>query len=464
MGSEIDSTYFRHDDWPRFARRLRDETAALEARVAAGEHSSRGSVGGFEIEAWLCDARMRPVPRNYTFLQRFGSRLATMELAQFNFELNNTPRQLQGNAFGAFTDEMHRSCRKANRVAESMGIRTLSIGILPTARPGDFGLEHMSQMKRYKALNDQVIKERLGRPIELDITGAKEHLHLRDDSVMFESAATSFQIHTQVPLAWAHHYYNASILLSAPMVAVSANAPFLFGKALWQETRIPLFEQAVDTGQARVSFGSGFARECLMECFAENLDAYDVLLPILFDDDGTYPHLRLHNGTIWRWNRPLIGFDDDGTPHFRIEHRVMAAGPTLTDMLANAAFYYGAAHRLCRDLPGDDFATARHNFYTAARQGLEALVIWEGESVPVSTLILETLLPLAESGLHDLGIDAADIRRYLGIIEARTRCGRNGAQWQCAYTEKYGRDFERMMLAYHRHQQAGEPVHTWEVA
>lgn len=470
MGTEIGSTFFKKDDWASFSRRLRQETELLKQRVAAGEHSKSLPIGGFEIEAWLCDRAMRPVPLNDLFLERFKNELATMELAKFNFELNNTPCKLTRDAFTVFAKEMHSTCLRASALADAMRIRALTIGILPTLKPSDFNTENMSRMKRYEALNTQIFQERGGRPVELDIAGVYESLQMRHDSVMLEAAATSFQIHTQVPFERAHHYYNASILASAPMVAVSANSPFLFGRQLWHETRIPLFEQAVDTGEGmnRVSFGSGFAQKSLVECFEENVRAYDILLPILFDEETEpFSHLRLHNGTIWRWNRPLIGFDDDGTLHFRIEHRVMPAGPSLVDMLANAAFYYGVATVLSdASAEGEtacDFATARRNFYEAARSGLDAEIRWEGEALPVKTLILETLLPKARKGLEQLGIDANDIDHYLDIIEARTRTGRNGAHWQMAYANLHGRDMGKMARAYWHHQQTGEPVHTWEI-
>ena len=470
MGTEIGHTYFENDDWPEFAERLARETETLRQVVAAGKHSKSVPVGGFEIEAWLCDAGMRPAPRNAEYLECLNSELAMMELAKFNFELNNTPQPLSGDAFARFSDEMHRTCRRANRTAESMGIRALTIGILPTVEPGDFCMENMSQMKRYEALNAQIFKERFGRPVELDIAGEHEALKLSHDSVMLEAGATSFQIHTQVPFAQAHHYYNASILASAPMVAVSANSPFLFGKQLWHETRIPLFEQAVDTGEglSRVSFGSGFAKENLLECFEENARAYDILLPILFDAESEpFGHLRLHNGTIWRWNRPLIGFDGDGALHFRIEHRVMPAGPSLIDMLANAAFYYGVAAMLTETCAGGEapceFETAQRNFYGAARSGLGAEIVWNGRSLPVQKLILDELLPLAETGLNVLGIDGTDAAHYLGIIEARVRSSQNGAGWQIGFAQRHGRDMRKMTEAYWRHQQTGEPVHTWEI-
>lgn len=467
MGDEIASTRFQGDDWSTFHRRLIDETRRLHALFDAKACSSRPPVGGFEIEAWLTDTQMRPAPRNSDFLKRLGSDLATTELAQFNIELNNTPRSLQGDAFKQFAKEMHATCRKVNTVASTMGLRAMTMGILPTIRPGDLSEANMSQMRRYRALNQQVLKARDFRPLHLHITADAGDLLLEYDSVMLEAAATSFQVHTQVPYAEAHHYYNASIIASAATVAVCANSPYLFDRQLWHETRIPLFEQSVDTGEGerRVSFGTDFARESIMECFDENVELFDTLLPILYDDKQTLSHLRLHNGTIWRWNRPLIGFDADGTVHFRVEHRVMSAGPSLVDMLANAAFYYGVAMVLKSECAqgrlASDFTTAKNDFYEAARYGLGAVVSWEGEKVRIDELVLEHLLPMAKDGLGRLGLDGME--HYLDIIRERVSSGQNGAAWQLAYVKRYGEDMKQLSDAYWRHQQEGRPVHEWEI-
>ncbi len=471
MGTEIKQTHFTAEAWSRFSARLAQETALLEACYRSGKCSGHSPVGGFEIESWLLDKRMRPVGENVSFLERFDSDLATYELATFNFELNNTPLPLQGRVFHDFLKEMRALCHHATTVTEEMGIRLLNIGTLPTLKQSDLCIANMSPMKRYHALNEQILRERNGRDIVLDIASEKAHLTLTHSSMMMESATTSFQIHTQVPFDKAHHYYNASILASAATVALSANAPLLFGKQLWHETRIPLFEQSVDTGEGlkRVSFGSGFARESIMECFRENLEKYDILLPIEFDSEaGLFEHLQLHNGTIWRWNRPLVGFDGDGTPHFRIEHRVMPSGPTLVDMLANAAFYYGLEIKLAEACEAGefvcDFDTAEENFYAAAREGLESRAEWNGEQLPVRQLILEQLLPLAREGLEILSIDPSESAAYLSIIEERAQTGQNGAAWQLAYLARYGEDMERLTHAYWQHQQEGDPVHTWEIA
>ncbi|MCF6207374.1 MAG: hypothetical protein L3J47_10860 [Sulfurovum sp.] len=470
MGTEIGQIHFSREAYARFSKRLAEETELLAQKAAGGASSSRSPVGGFEIEAWLVDKNMRPVNVNKEFLAACNSELATMELAKFNFEINNTPQVLYGDAFKKFAKEMKQTCEHAHKVAGSMGISTLAIGILPTLRREDFCLENMSEMKRYRALNEQVLRERDGRALQIDIEGEEEGLHFAHHSVMLEAAATSFQIHTQVGYDMVHHYYNASMIASAATVAVSANSPYLFGKKLWHETRIPIFEQSVDTGEGkkRVSFGSGFADESILECFRENIEDYDVLIPVSYESEHEkFEHLKLHNGTIWRWNRPLVGADADGTMHFRIEHRVMAAGPTLVDMLANAMFYYGVAMMLTGDLTEGkfpcDFQTAESNFYAAAREGLACHVVWEGEEVALRELILERFLPMAREGMTLLEIDREDADFYLGIIEARVKNGQNGAAWQMKYIAKHGRDMQKMTEAYWRHQQQGYPVHTWEV-
>jgi len=399
------------------------------------------------------------------------------ELAQFNIELNTEPAALQGHALSSIERQLQATWDHCEAVASGLDERLLMIGIPATLREESLCLAAMSRMVRYRALNEQVLRSRKGRPLVLDIQG-EEHLRIEHHDVMLESAATSFQLHLQVAPERAARYFNASIIASAPLVAVSANAPFLFGKELWDETRIPLFEQAVDVGGfdgaafgpiRRVSFGSGYVRGSLLELFEENLAHYPVLLAERMETEpGSMSHVRLHNGTIWRWNRPLIGFDDDGTPHLRIEHRVIPSGPSLADGVANAAFYYGLAEALATTgtapESGLEFDLARDNFYNAARHGLRAQLRWPGSERRhgLAGLVLEQLLPMAEQGLTALGLEGRDIRHYLGIIEARVATGRNGAQWQREFVARHGRDWGQLMQAYYQHQGSRRPVHEWE--
>jgi len=292
---------------------------------------------------------------------------------------------------------------------------------------------------------------------------------------MLESAATSFQLHLQMDQRGAVRAYNAAIVLSAPMVAVSANSPYLFGYDLWDETRIALFEQAVSVctdescSEARVTFGHGYARNSLLECFIENRERYPVLLPETLDaDPALFSHLRLHNGTIWRWNRPLVGFDRDGRPHLRIEHRVIPSGPSLIDAMANAALFFGLACELSHAPEAPEarlgFMQAKENFYAAARHGLRARVRWlNGNEVDLQSLLRDELVPLARRGLQAQAIDPDDIELYMGVIEARLRNGRNGSAWQRAYVTKHGRDMRALAAAYRERQRGGKPVHEWEI-
>ncbi|HKJ76914.1 MAG TPA: glutamate--cysteine ligase [Gammaproteobacteria bacterium] len=475
MGQEIHGERFSKRDFDAFRRRLEQETALLESWFAEGRFSERHSIGGFELEAWLVDGKNRPAPVNDRLLPLLDEALVTPELSRFNIELNSTPRVLEGAVFDRMAEELEGNWRRCREAAARLGVDLVMTGILPTVEESELTLENMSGMVRYRALNEQVLRLRAGRPLTLDIQGI-EHLHTQHRDVMLEAATTSFQIHLQLDQARAARYFNAAVLLSGPMVAATANAPFLFGKRLWRETRIPLFERAVDVGGMegaafgpvkRVTFGTGYVRRSLFELFRENVEHYPVLLPAQLDAPvEELPHLRLHNGTIWRWNRPLVGFDEDGTPHLRVEHRVVPAGPTVADSIANAALFFGLVHALAgeREPPEQrlEFAAARENLYAAAKHSLDARLTWlDGKNGNAAELFRERLLPLARRGLRDLAVNGADIERYLGIIEERVRTRQTGAEWQIRYLDRHGCDFNALVGAYRERQVRGRPVHEW---
>ncbi len=472
MGQEITRIEFTLEDFARFQQKLTLETGRLSRLERQKALSVSPPVGGFEIEAWLVDEQMRPAPVNDRYLKLLSDPLASAELARFNVELNNLPRPLEADALRRFHHDLEGIWRHSCQTARRLRIHLLMIGILPTLRQSDLTLANMSPLNRYQALNEQILRLR-GQPLHLEITG-HEHLECIHDDVMLESAATSFQIHLQAPLERTVALYNASIMASAATVATGANSPYLFGKDLWAETRIPVFEQSIDIGGygdaihgplQRVGFGSNYARERLTEVFEENLAHFPALLPILFDDPAEqFPHLRLHNGTIWRWNRPLVGFDEDGTPHFRIEHRVLPAGPTLADMIANATLYYGLAEALSQETTLLPFAQARDNFYLAAMHGWDAHVIWfGGQHWRLRKLLLEELIPLAREGLQQLKINHRDSEYYLDIIRQRVSADQNGSQWQRRFIAAHGKDFSRLSQTYLHYQQRGKPVHTWPI-
>jgi len=470
MGQEIGESRFSVSDFAEFERRLAMETELLEAWLGDRAFSVSPPMGGFELEAWLVDAEARPAGVNERFLARLDDPLVVSELARFNVELNGAPQRLEGDALTRLHGSLHALMGRCQQVAGELACRIAMVGILPTARNTDFSLASMSPLQRYAALNEQVLRLRRGSPVVVDIKGVNR-LRMTHHDVMLEAAATSFQVHLKVDAAHAARYCNASKILSAPMVAVAANSPFLFDHDLWAETRVPLFEQSVSVGGTdhvqRVTFGLGYVGESILECFTANRDRFPVLLPHLMDEPPeSLAHLRLHNGTIWRWNRPLIGFDSDGTPHLRIEHRVVPSGPTVSDSIANAALYFGAVQALaCRETPPEGelaFEVARHNFYEAARQGLDARVTWlDGTRMSMRELCLEEILPLAGRGLAELGISESEIGDWLGVVEGRLVSGQNGAIWQRRFLARYGPDFRRLVEAYLERQLTDLPVHEW---
>lgn len=477
MGQEISNSHFTEQDFRSFNACLQRETAVLESWFRDHRFADDPSIGGFELEAWLVDAEGNPAPINRNYLELLNDPLVVPELSVFNIEFNTPERRLEGTALSQMHQALGTLWTRCDRRAEELNARLAMVGILPTVRDQDLTLANMSRMVRYRALNEQVLRMRQGKPLQLDIRGM-ETLCAEHWNVMMEAATTSFQIHLQIKESEAVSFFNAAIIISAPMVAATANSPYLFGKNLWDETRIPLFEQAVavggdiaggDPAYRRVTFGSGYLKESMREIFRENLEHYPPLLPQCMEGPPeALKHVRLHNGTIWRWNRPLIGFDQDGTPHVRIEHRVVPAGPSVIDTIANAALFYGLVHALAKDSVAPEkclsFAQSRANFYGAARDGLRARVVWlDGKRIALQPLLLETLLPLARRGLKGLDIDKADIDNYLGVIQARVATGRTGAHWQRAFTARHGLCMKALTEAYLKCQQGGLPVHEWEL-
>ncbi len=472
MGQEIGETHFEQRDFERFRTALERETALLGDWLTAGRCDASPFIVGFELEAWLLDHAALPYPANEDYLKRLASPLVVPELSKFNVELNGTPQPLRAGAFRRLEEELAATWRRCLSVAHEMDGTLLAIGTLPTIRARDLTLASMSPRNRYYALNEQVLKARGGHPLRIRIDG-RESLALEHNDVMLEAAATSFQVHLQAPAPRLARYHNASAILSAPLVAIAANSPFLFGRDLWDETRIPLFEQAIDLGLTpddhlhRVTFGSGYVKSTPLEVFEENLRVFPVLLPTRFEGaTERMNHLRLHNGTIWRWNRLLVDFDERDQPHMRIEQRVMAAGPTIVDMIANAALYVGAAHFLAERprAPEADlgFGVAHENFYRAARHGLAAELTWiGGRSIDARTLVLDEIVPMAAEGLTRLGIDPSESTRYLDIVTQRARTGQNGAQWQRDHAARHGRDWNKLVADYLEHQRGAAPVHEW---
>jgi hypothetical protein len=474
VGDEIDHRFFDATDFSEFRRRLDDETELLGELFARDEFSRRGDVAGLELEAWLVQDDGNPAPCNDAYLATLNNPLVVPALASFNVELNASPSALTGRVFSRLDDELSATWAACRRTADETGCHLVTIGILPTVDEQMLSTNYMSRMVRYQSLNDRVMALRDGRPVVLAIEGHPELTVTRPD-VMLEAAATSFQIHLQCRPERSVDDFNASLVASGPMVAASANSPFLFGQALWEETRIPLFEQAVNVGEryaSRVTFGSDYAHDSLLEIFEENRNDHLILIPAVKDEAATkFSHLRLHNGTLWRWNRPLIGFDFDGRVHLRIEHRVVPAGPTIKDCMANAAFYFGLVRGFGLDSTHVSkrltFTQTRDNFYTCARHGLDARVCWPHKlgvrQRSVQELIADELLPLARRGLQSANIPTTEIDEYLGVVAARVDSGQTGAAWQRSWVRLHGKDWHGLVREYRKRQDEGEPVHTWDL-
>ena len=475
MGQAINAQHFRHEDFERFRVRLKHETNLLHDWVEADRFDRSAPMAGLELEAWLIHPDGRPAARNEDYLQAVNRVDVVTELARFNVEINAAPQPVTDAGLELLHAQLLDTWSYCRSVAQTLGLDLVSIGILPTLEDRDLCPANMSNSDRYRALNEQVLRQRHGQLIELEIAGI-ETLRTAHRDVMLEAGTTSLQGHLQVTPETAVRCFNASIIASAATVALSANSPYLFGRRLWEETRIPLFEQAVPVGThdagireclPRVSFGTGYASWSLVEVFRKNTERFPIMLPIVLEQDADrLAHLRLQNGTIWRWNRPLIGFNDQGTPHLRIEHRVMAAGPTVADMMANLVFYYGLVAALAAEsIPPEaclPFAAARDNFYAAARQGLNASVMSaDGSQKQLGQQIVAELLPAAHLGLQLLGASGEYTSRALEIIEQRARSGRTGSHWQSAFAERHGHDRELLTLEYAARQRTETPVHEW---
>jgi len=470
MGQEISDSNFDDAAFDEFRDRLDTETSLLSNWLAQGRLQSSARRFGFEIEGWLVDAQARPAPYNREFLAAVDDPYVVAELALFNFEINSDPEVLAAGALDAMHQSLVARWRRCQHAAKGFGLRPVMTGILPTVRSTDLSLKNMSPLQRYQAINDQIFRLRHGAPIEIDIAG-EERLQHRHEDVMLEAATTSLQIHIQVDASEAARAFNICKMASAVTVGAAANSPFLFRHRLWDETRIPLFEQSVGVGGSdyskRVTFGVRYADDDIIECFEANRSRYPVILPALMDaPPERLAHLRLHNGTIWRWNRPLIGFNDAGKPHCRIEHRVVAAGPTPRDAIANTALFLGLFEALMRSpdrledlLP---FEVARTNFYAAARHGLAAPIHWmDAAPQTLADLLLSDLLDLSAEGLCLAGIPSTEAKRWLDVIRGRADHRMTGAAWQRAWVDRHGSDYVGLVTAYADHQDSNRAVYQW---
>ncbi len=486
MGEMITKTKADIEERMAFVQHLINDVKALELLLQNDQFENDIVRIGAEQELCLIDEHSRPFGINLKLLETINDPHFTTELANYNIEINLDPYELTGNCFTKVETQLLELLEKAGNKIKALNGNLLLTGILPTISKKEVGIDHLTPIPRYFALND-MLKTYKGDDFSLKIRGVDE-LFLKHDCVMFEACNTSFQLHLQIPSDDFVKSYNWAQAIAGPVLSVCCNSPMLMGRELWKETRIALFQQSLDTRKTafslknqtpRVGFGDHWETGSVAEIFKQDISKHRVLLtkPITEDaleqlKDGKIPELhalRLHNGTVYRWNRPCYGIGN-GKPHLRIENRYIPSGPSVADEMANFAFWIGLMKgrpKKYDNMPDVmDFKVAKTNFIKAARSGKETLFHWEGEPFSAKKLITNKLLPIAYEGLHSVGVNKEDTERLLGIIEQRTR-GRAGEQWQVnnfrALKKRFKTDKSLVLLtkAIEENQRSGHPVHKW---
>lgn len=491
MGLDINHTQFTPEDYRRFGERLERNLERLRQILAVpGFGEGAGSLGA-ELELYIVDRQGRPALLNTQLQAAAREPQLTLELNRYNLEYNLTPVPIDGDPLWALEQEILTKLQGLRGLAAKRDARIVPIGILPTLQLGDFGRSCMTDKPRFAALVEQLIARR-GSRFRIDLNG-RHPLQLEMDDITLEGANTSFQVHYRVTPRQFADTFNAIQAVTPLAVAIAGNSPMLFGHCLWQETRIPLFKQSIDTRlpdrynwhePARVNFGQGWVRREALELFVEAVRLYQPLLPVSAEEfaatDNTLqpprlPELQLHQSTVWLWNRPV--YDAACGGHLRIEMRALPAGPTAVDMVANAAFLIGTAEGLRPTintwLPALPFNFAEHNFYRAAQFGLESRLIWPRDrqcacEEQTAAAIIADMLPVARRGLIAIGVDEASASRYLGIIERRLENGQTGACWQLARLAHSGTDsrpgdadLQAMLEEYMERSTGNDPVAEW---
>jgi len=489
MGTELRTRSFTREERRQYRERLVEHLETLGALLRRGNFD-RSTTIGLELELNLVDKSMEPALRNLEVLDSIADPSFQTEIGAFNIEFNHPALKIDDLGLVELEESLRAELNRAQERAGAADTEIVAVGILPTLGRS-FGTteDWISPGARYAALNSQVLQAR-GEDVLIDIAGP-ERLRFHAENIAPEAACTSVQLHVQVAPENFAATWNAAQVIAAPQVALAANSPIFMEKVLWQESRIEVFKQAIDTRapelktqgvRPRVWFGERWITS-IMDLFEENVRYFPALLPELSEDAGrltetgvpALDELRLHNGTVYRWNRPI--YDPSGErPHLRLENRLLPAGPTVVDTVANGAFFFGLVRALrTADRPlwsRMAFSTASENFLECARHGLEATVYWPGlGELPVVELIERHLLPLAATGLRDLGVAEDEIQRYLGILKARCVTEQNGASWQIkrlAMLEEAGlarpEALRAMVRDYARLMNEGTPVHTWPLA
>lgn len=491
MGVEISKTNFTEAEYLKFSKKLQENLLALKGVLEKDNFGVGSASLGAELELYIIDQEGKPAYLNEEIQSALNDTQLTLELNRYNLEYNLTPYAISNQAFFATEQELNKKLNSIRDCAQQFNARILPIGILPSLQKHDIGLHSMTNRKRYEVLADRLYKSR-GDQFEIDIDG--EHpLKLSMDDMTLEGANTSFQVHYRVDPKQYADTYNSFQLVTPLVLALAGNSPSLFGHNLWHETRIPLFKQSIDTRHkeqynwhqsARVKFGHGWVRKDAFELFAESVRIYHPLLPICSDESplaclasGKTPsldELKLHQSTVWAWTRAV--YDDADNGHLRVELRSLPAGPSVPDMIANAAFYIGMAEGI-KDkindlLPALPFELAEYNFYQSAQDGLNAKLVWpfinqSGCCEKPIIEILEEYLDVAKTGLSNIGVSDAESSYYLNIIKQRIKSQQTGSTWQRNTVAKFEAEMDRnsaihkMLELYLQNSCDNKPVAEW---
>lgn len=490
MGEERVKLADSQEEVQRFMKYVLKDLRAMKRMLDEGDWFEKDPIRiGAEQELCLVDRHSKASPKSMEVLEKLDDPSYTTEFAKFNLEINLTPLEFSGDCLSQMENNLQQKVDKVRTVVEEMGGEILLTGILPTIRKVDVDMKNLTPLQRYRALCKAITKLR-GSDFDLRIQGMDELL-MKFDSPLLEACNTGFQVHLQVTPEEFVRKYNIAQAITAPVLAAAVGSPILFGKRLWSETRIALFQQSVDTrtigdhlreSSPRVTFGNEWVKESILEIFQEDTARYRVMLSSEVTEDvekmleeGNPPALRalqVHNGTVYRWNRPCYGVKD-GKAHLRIENRVFPSGPTVTDEVANAAFWLGLLNKM-EDYRPDitrvmDFDEARMNFVAASKMGLDTKFRWvDNRRVNAVDLITEELLPIAREGLSKAKVKESDIDSYLGIIEERVQSGQTASHWMInnyASLMKENSSKEQTLAAITtamiKYQKKGEPVHKW---
>lgn len=493
MGEQKVSLVDNQKQMQRFVKSLLNDVSALEHMLHNDWFESDVTRIGAEQEMVMVDkTTFKPSLVAMEALDKMQHYpWVETELAKFNLETNIEPRIFEKDCFSLLEQENTEKLNKIQEVLDGMNTSIVLTGILPTLRKYHLEMENLTPKKRYFALMEALNKQLIGQSYELRIIGIDELL-VKHSSPLLEASNTSFQVHLQVAPRDFVKMYNIAQALAGPMMAISANSPVVFGKRLWHETRIALFQQSLDTRTShdhmrerspRVSFGRDWIHHSIMEIYKEDIARFRVLLSSDVEEDslamireGQVPRLRalqVHNSTVYRWNRPCYGISENGKPHLRIENRILPSGPSVLDEVANACFWLGCMIGMADEV--DDirekmsFVDARDNFGKAAKFGIDSKFTWfYDQKISAEDLILQ-LLPIARKGLRKQNVDENDIERYLSVIQGRAEKHMTGARWMLrAFTKLHENSntdeaLSVLTATMIQNQQSNKPVHEWEM-